>query len=46
MQFDLAIKNGLVVTAANSFSADIGIVGEKIAAIDQGLHGKRLIDAG
>jgi dihydropyrimidinase len=46
VQFDLAIKNGLVVTAANSFSADIGIVGEKIAAIDQGLHGKRLIDAG
>ena len=46
MQFDLAIKNGRVVTAANSFSADIGIVGEKIAAIEQGLHGKRLIDAG
>ena len=45
MQFDLAIKNGRVVTAANSFSADIGIIGEKIAAIDQGIHGKRLIDA-
>ena len=46
MEFDLVVKGGTVVTAAESARADIGIVGEKIAAIGTGLQGAQVIDAG
>ena len=45
MEYDLVIKNGTVVTAAATFAADIGINGERIAALGQGLDGRRTIDA-
>lgn len=45
MTYDLVIKNGTVVTAVSTTQADIGINGEKIAAIGQNLRGKREIDA-
>ncbi|MCA9961837.1 MAG: amidohydrolase family protein, partial [Anaerolineales bacterium] len=45
MNFDLVIKNGTVVTAVATYQADIGINGEQIAAIGQGLHGRRELDA-
>lgn len=45
MQYDLVIKNGRVVTAAETFTADVAIAGEKIAAIGSGLRGAREIDA-
>jgi dihydroorotase-like cyclic amidohydrolase len=31
--FDLLVRNGTIVTATSTFEADIGVVGEKIAAI-------------
>ena len=43
--YEKVIKNGLVVTAAASFPADVAIDGEKIAAVGLGLAGKELIDA-
>ena len=33
MQHDLVIKNGAVITATNTFVADVAIQGEQIAAI-------------
>lgn len=45
MKFELVIKDGLIVTAAETFRGDIGINGETIAAIGQGLQGARHIDA-
>ncbi|HET6446722.1 MAG TPA: dihydropyrimidinase [candidate division Zixibacteria bacterium] len=45
MDFDLVIKNGTIVTAKQTYIADIGIRGEKIAVIDQNLKGTREIDA-
>jgi len=42
---DLVIKNGIVVTAADVFRADVGIVGEKIVALGQELQGREEIDA-
>lgn len=45
MTFDLVIKNGTIVTAETIYSADIGVLGERIAAIGQGLSGLREIDA-
>lgn len=42
---DCVIKNGTVVTAESVTVADVGIEGEKIAAIGQGLQGKQMIDA-
>jgi dihydropyrimidinase len=45
MTFDLVIKNGTIVTAEASYRADIGIAGERIAAIGQGLNGARQINA-
>jgi dihydropyrimidinase len=44
--FDLVIVNVQVVTAAESYVADIGIAGERIVAIGEGLRGRRTIDAG
>lgn len=42
---DLVIKNGTLVTASDVFCADIGIYGETVAAIGQGLEGGAIIDA-
>ncbi len=46
MQFDLIIKNGTVVTASQTFAADVAIRGERIAAIGENLTGGRQLDAG
>src|SRR3954471_10799961 len=44
--FDLVIRGGTVATASDSFKADVGIRGGKIAAIGDGLDkGKKEIDA-
>ncbi|HEY63129.1 MAG TPA: dihydropyrimidinase [Caldilineae bacterium] len=43
--FDLVIANGQIVTAADTYTADIGVRGEKIACIGRGLRGRRTIDA-
>ncbi|MFQ5578385.1 MAG: amidohydrolase family protein, partial [Anaerolineae bacterium] len=45
MMFDLAIKHGTIVTAAATFRADVGIRGERIAAVGEGLSGRRELDA-
>lgn len=45
MSHDIVIRGGTVVTAGDSFRADIGIRGETIAAIGLGLDGARVIDA-
>ncbi|MGH9817797.1 MAG: dihydropyrimidinase, partial [Candidatus Acidiferrales bacterium] len=37
MRFDLIIQNGIVVTAADTCAADVGIVGDTIAAIGKSL---------
>src|SRR5215217_3640041 len=44
--FDLVIRNGAVVTADGSFSADLGIRGERIAQLGGEMTGAREIDAG
>ncbi|MDT7950675.1 MAG: dihydropyrimidinase [Acetobacteraceae bacterium] len=43
--YDRVIKGGTVVTAADTFEADIGIVGGRIAAVGLGLAGAETIDA-
>src|SRR3954452_18843658 len=44
--FDLVIRGGTVATASDSFKADVGIRGDKIAAIGKGLDkGKNEIDS-
>ncbi len=43
--FDLVIKNGRVITAAEDFVADVAVRGEQIAAIGQALAGEQEIDA-
>lgn len=48
MKLDLVIKNGVVVTAVDTFKADIGIRGAKIVAIKQSLDADKdaqIIDA-
>src|SRR5436305_2365496 len=48
MRFDIVIRNGTVVTATDTFVADIGIAGDKISAIAAGLpleNAGRVIDA-
>jgi dihydropyrimidinase len=45
MDFDLVIKHGTIVTATATYQADIGIHGERIAAIGEELNGTRQIDA-
>jgi dihydropyrimidinase len=42
---DLAIKNGTIVTATESFQADIAVDGESIALIGCDLSGDEVIDA-
>ena len=43
--YEKVIKNGTIVTANETTRADIGIIGEKIAAIGQDLDGNEVIDA-
>ena len=43
--FDLVIRGGTVVTAEKTFRADVGIEGEKIVELKEGLNGKRVLDA-
>jgi dihydropyrimidinase len=45
MPFDLVIRGGTVVTAEKKLRADIGVQGEKIAALGDSLSGKTIIDA-
>ena len=45
MTYELVIKNGALVTATNTFTADIAIQGGKIAAIGRGFSGGRVLDA-
>jgi dihydropyrimidinase len=42
---DLVIKNGTIVTATESYSADIGVDGETIALIGRNLPADEVIDA-
>ena len=42
---DLVIKNGTIVTATESYSADIGVDGGMIALIGRDLSGDEVIDA-
>jgi dihydropyrimidinase len=43
--YDLVIAGGTVVTAADMIRADVGVIGERIAAIGLNLKGQRMIDA-
>ena len=42
---DIVIKGGTLVLGEGVFPADVGIVGEKVAAVGQSLDGERVIDA-
>jgi len=42
---DLVIKNGIIITATETYQADIGIKDGRIAFIGQGLEGDEVIDA-
>ncbi len=44
--FDLVIRGGTVVTAAEQFCADVGIRGGRIEAVGANLAGARTLDAG
>ncbi len=44
--YQLVIANAEVITGAASFPADVGINGERIAAVGMGLQGERVVDAG
>jgi dihydropyrimidinase len=43
--FDLVIRGGTCATATDTFEADIGIIGGRIAALGRGLEGRDAIDA-
>jgi dihydropyrimidinase len=45
MEYDLVIRNGRIVTSDSDFVGDLAVSGEKIAALGQGLSGRREIDA-
>src|SRR5438094_9027718 len=45
MALDLVIRGGTVATAEKTFRADVGIEGERIAVLGDGLSAKRVIDA-
>jgi dihydropyrimidinase len=45
MTYDLVIKHGAIVTAETTYRADIGLNGERIAAIGEDLAGAEEIDA-
>ncbi len=44
-EFDLVVQGGTIVTADESFRADLGISGGRIAAVGAGLQGARTLDA-
>jgi len=44
--FDLVVRGGTVVTAADMFRADVGIRGGRIAAVGEALDGAETLDAG
>lgn len=46
MDFDLVIAGGTLVTPGGASQADVGVRGERIAALGQGLRGARTLDAG
>src|SRR5688572_23466092 len=46
MPLDVVIRGGTLATAEKTWRADVGIRGEKIAEIGQGLSGARVIEAG
>ena len=46
MALDLVIRGGTVATAEKTFRADVGIQGEKVAAIGADLKGNRTLEAG
>src|SRR3978361_602143 len=45
-EYDLVVRGGTVVTESDAFRADVGIRGERIAAIGENLEGERSLDAG
>ncbi|HEX9397342.1 MAG TPA: dihydropyrimidinase, partial [Burkholderiales bacterium] len=45
MGLDLVIRGGTVATAEQTFRADVGIAGERVAEIGAGLNARRVIDA-
>src|SRR5258706_12862082 len=45
MTHDLVIRGGTLATAEKAFRADVGIEGERITEIGQGLTGRKTIDA-
>jgi dihydropyrimidinase len=45
MHYDLVIKGGRVATTAGTWRADVGVSGEKIAALGSDLSGAETIDA-
>ena len=45
-EFDLVVRGGTVVTASEQFRADVGVNGGRIAALGEGLRGRRELDAG
>ena len=45
MSYDLVIKNGLIVTSAATYHADVGVLDGRIAAIAESLQGEEEIDA-
>src|SRR3989304_203612 len=45
MEFDLVIAGGTLVTAAETIRADVGVIGDTIAALGHGLTGAARIDA-
>lgn len=44
-RFDLVLRGGTVVTADGREEADVGVLGERVAGIGDGLRGRREIDA-
>ena len=46
MGLDLVLRGGMVVTGSDSFRADVGISGGKIAVLAERLDGAQVIDAG
>ena len=45
MEFDLVIKNGTLISPDTAYRADVGVRGERIAAIGEMLLGEQEIDA-
>lgn len=45
-EYELVVRGGTVVTAAEQFRADVGIAGGRIVAVGEGLQGAQTLDAG